>query len=342
MEVSKTYFYLGRQSGIDTIRLDHALNRVVEMPQTGFYEGTPGWLEFEPTTATLFAVNAESPGSLQLYDIEAETGALIKKGDYPFYPRIVHLLVTLDGPDFYLFASSYDEGSLAFFKMTTALAAPEQKQVLSFGKIARTHSSSWDAERRLLYVANLALNRVDVLQMHNGLLDPVGEISTPSPRTVHFDPLLDKIYVLTEAEFEDSYLQCFARRDLEEEYSFDLQDSLRLPQRGAALKLDHTYNYIYATAREVGKESVWCVPLTPDGRFDVMRTRLIIPLEQTEPRCLEVTADGRYLMIAANSTARQNVDVLGLDLTADDISYESLYGEKFGVSGYLSSAMVPI
>lgn len=343
----KTRFYYGRSRGVDILELDHKTGVMTQMASTNFAGTTVGWLSYHQPVKTVFAADADG-AVLQLFDYNATNGAIVSKTIFPsFSSQIVHLTVqprTTGG--FSLFGASYNRGSLDHVLMNDNMAQLTPSQSVAFGANAKTHSSSYDSVRKLLYVANLGNNKIDVYSFSeiNGLT-ALTSIMVTSPRTVVYDSTYDKVFVVTEASTGNSYIRIFSVTPSGTNFSYTDVGSLAMPLTGGDLKVNHAYRYVMATVREAGKEAIYGLPITPTGAVDTTRQSFSIPITQSLPRALEITEDGLYAVVGMNSSTAENVVAYKMTFNAQlgYVSSQKIFEKKIdNTGGYLCGLSIPV
>lgn len=342
---NKTTFFFGRSGGIDAIELHSGASQVTELTSTSFQGSQVGWLAYDSSTKTLLAAEEGSSRRLQTYTYSSTSQTLTSRNLFTIAASTVHLTLLRTVQEVFLFGSSYDQGRLDSYKLNSSLSSLEATQSLAFGSSAKAHSSAFDSRRNLLYVATLGLNRISVYRFDQvSGLTAAGQIAVTAPRTVVYDATYDKLYVATEASSGNSAIHGYAIQENNGSYSFtNVGSSVAMPLRGADLKVNHAYGYVMATARQSGQESIWGMPVTEQGLPDHARSNFSIPISQVEPRSLELSADGRFAVVAMNSPGSAHVLVHALSFANDKafLSSQIIWSKRFGNYGIVSSFALP-
>lgn len=312
---SHTDFHLGSSSGLSSFSLD-SIRGVAQYKSTTIFAGTSvGWLNWDAGSSQLAAVDAGG-GTFQTYALDLQNGSLSAGAGTGFKSALIHTTIVSGLGRKFVYTSSYQRGELDLMSFSESLGDPQViSPSVSFGAGAKTHSSAFDSKRNLLFVANLGLNRVSIFKVNrqNGTLEAAGFHSVMSPRTLVYQADYDKLYLVTEADTGASQLIAFSIQEGPSGINLASEGSLRMPLAGADLKINPIQGYAMATAREPGKESVWGMPLTDDGKKDSSRPEFSFSLDRPQPRSLELTADGLYLLVAMNSTRPDNVQIFKLN-----------------------------
>lgn len=306
-----------------------------------------GWLSYNQVSNTVFSVDADG-AVMQLFGYNAANGALSAKSSFTNYAsQIVHLTVspsTSGGLN--LFGASYNLGQLNYSTLNAGMNQLTSAQTVNVGGTAKTHSSSFDSKRSLLYVASLGANKIDVFRFSEQTgLTALTSIMVTSPRTVVYDATYDKVYVATEASTGNSYIRAFSITASGNTYTYADVGSLAMPLSGGDLKVNHAYRFVMATARESGKEAIYGMPITATGVADTSRKAFTIPVTQRLPRALEVTEDGAYAMVGMNSANAENIVAykLNFDAQMNLTSSPKIFEKKIDVTnGYLCGLSVPV
>ncbi len=231
------------------------------------------------------------------FSFNPANGALSALATFNFFAQSVHLALVPTAAGFHLFSSSYGNGSLGFYRSDSGITSVTAVGSVNPGPM--THSSSYDSRRNLLYTASLGANKILVYRVDPAALTLLGEIAITSPRTVIYDFVYDKLYVATEASSIASYIKALAIALNGNSVSSTEVGSLQMPLAGGDLKILHRHNFILATARAAGQESIWGMPVTATGIQDATRAPFSLSVQQPSPRALEITEDGSYLAIGS-------------------------------------------
>ncbi len=339
---AKTRFYFGRNGGIDAIELDHASATVTRLSSATFAGQTVGWLAYDKTSRSVFAADAGSAAKLERFTLDPLTGSLTSVLVKDYLPGIVHLSVVPMQGVFHLFASNYNAGTAGYHTLTDG--ALNAGQSVSFGATAKTHSSAYDPSRRLLFIATLGLNKIQVFRVNAGTITPAGDIPVDSPRTVVFDEQFDKVYVSTEAYAGNSFIKGYSVTPAGANFTFTEVASMPTSLIGADLKVNHARRYVMATSRESGRQAINGMPVKPDGTLDAARTSFSISLSQVQPRSLEVTDDGDFAVVAMNSSTAENLVVfkMNFDARSQFTGSARIFAQKIGTEGYVCATSVPV
>ncbi|KYG66129.1 hypothetical protein AZI86_03445 [Bdellovibrio bacteriovorus] len=340
----RTTFFFGRSAGIDGIELNSQTSQVTELGSSVFQGSHVGWFGFDESTKTLLAAEEGTSRRLQTYTYNTNSQTLTSRDLFAIAASTVHLTLLKTVQEVFLFGSSYDQGRLDSYKLNNDLTTIENAQNISFGSSAKAHSSAFDPRRNLLFVATLGLNRISIYRFDriNGLT-AAGQVTVNAPRTVVYDSTYDKLYVATEASSGNSAIYAYAIIENNGSYSLSNVGSVSMPLRGADLKVNHAFGYVMATARQSGQEAIWGMPVTEQGVQDHLRPNFSIPISQVEPRSLELSADGRFAIVAMNSSGSANVLVYALNFTNDKsfLSSQIIWSKRFGNYGIVSSIAIP-
>lgn len=343
-DVKRTHFYFGGGKTITALELDHRTGEFRERTSASFSGGGVGWLTYEPTTQSVFV--ADTGGStLQVFGHNASSGQLTSKTSLTTAASQVHLTIVSAADHFKLFGSSYSRAEVSYYKANRNLTSLSRQQVIAQGAGAKTHSSSYDAKRGLLYVAALGLNKVVVYRVSETGLSNIAELNLEGARTVVYDPSFDKLYVATEIYTGPSYIRIYSINSTNNSYSFTAEGSLAMPKHGGDLKINHKFNYVMATAREAGKESIWALPINSRGAADISRQSFSIIVDQALPRALEITADGLYAVVGMNSSGSEGIIAykLNFDGNKNFISSQKIFRKSSPSSnGYLGGVSIPL
>lgn len=340
--LKKTFFYFGASGNIPGLVIDHNGGTVSSLGSVSYMGNQAGWLSYDSLNRKILAPDANG-NQIQIFGVDLSTGLLTSAGIFNFFQQVVHLAVVKTAAGFNLFGSNYNGGSLGFYSGNANLSAVNSVQSVSPGPM--THSSSYDSQRNLLYVASLGGNAVLVYRVDAATLTPVGQISVASPRTVVYDFMYDKLYVSTEVNGAgNSYLRGFSVSYVNNVFTSADVGSVAMPLSGGDLKINHKLNVVFATARQVGQESVWGMPVLNTGVQDPSRQPFTFAVTQPLPRSLEITEDGQYAVVASGGGATTDsilIYRLAFDSAARFQSATKIYSQQQNAVGLLCAASIP-
>lgn len=312
-----SYVYVGATSKIKSFRLNHETDAVVELPEIALSGQSPGWFAFDAAASRVFVADAQG-GNLNSFAFDVNSGALALENTVPFLKGSVHLSLQKTATGYFAQGASYGDAKFARYEISADGSASSAKNIMDYSAGAKSHSSSFDADRKLVFVSNLGQGRVVVYKDNDGDLSLLTSISVVNPRIVHYDPTFDKLYIITEAYSGNSFVKIYSISNSQQNgYDFTEVASHTMALSGGDLKIDHTNGYIGATVREEGKQGVWVLPVTSAGLFDSAREKVFIPMEEFAPRSLQISSDGRYYVVACDSSKNTN------DLVIFKMSYDS-------------------
>lgn len=345
-QLKETRFFLGSPAGITAIKLNHISGDVSFVSTTPFAGQNVGWLNYESSNRKIVALDAGS-GRLQTNLYDPATGQIGLADAYVFKSGVVHTSIVPATNKFYLYTSSYDRGELDSSVLSATLTDVQSVgPSLFYGSQAKTHSSAYDAKRKLLYVANLGLNRISIyrVDLGSGGLVLLGQVlGIVNPRTLLYHEGFDKLYLVTEAYSGSSEIQAFSIIDNQSSVSLQSEGVQTMPLSGADIKIDSVHRYALATVREAGKEAIVAMPLTTAGKKDSTRNSFQISLDRPKPRSLEISADGKYVLVAMDSEQSNNIQVFKLNYSAENVfvSSERVFQHSLSGGGILSSLSIP-
>ncbi len=311
--VLRSLIFLGGEGFVQSYILNHETDRLVPIELTAV-SGQPGWIGFDRVSASLFMPDANG-STLTKAHLELATGKLSVEKVFTYLSHVVHLLLDRHDGLLTLYGSSYNDQRFAAHDLGADGMTLTARQSFEYSSGAHTHSSAIDADSGLMFVANKEENRVVILSRSAGLLSEVGEISIPSPRTVAFDSVFKRLYVVTEDYVSQSRVGIFDVVRAAAGVTVTERQTFYMGLRGAGLSIDHSHGFLVASVRESGREGIWALPLTADGLFDAARATKFISVSGLEARSVDVTADGRYYIVTCNDA--RNVE----DLFIFKISY---------------------
>lgn len=318
---SHILIYLGGEGFIQGFILDLTTDELQALSRVPLEGRSPGWFAFDKTTSSIFVAD-ERGSHLSVFTLDRRTGSLNPKHDFEFLPRTVHISLgrrkdrTAAGPpDAYLdiYAASYELGKFARYELTSN-GTLKEKRTFNFSSGAHTHSSAVDGKQGLVFVANKDEDRIVIYRSEPELMK-IGEINTFDPRLLMFDSVTSLLYSVSEADEGESEVKIFAVRN--EDCEVRELGCFKMSLRGSGLATDHVHGHVAASVREHGKEGVWLLPITKDGRFDINRKRVFIPVAGEEARSLDLANSGRHIVVTCNSASNEN------DLYIYKVDYES-------------------
>lgn len=313
--MSSSHIYLGTTDRIKHFELRHFDDELRALDDTAIPASTPAWFVFDQLTQQVFA--ADSKGArLHVFDVDEQTGRLGVRATHEFLPHVVHLV--LDQKLGRLYAASYDNSEFASYRISRRRDELRQEfhEVMRPG--VHTHSSALDRKRNLVFAANKHGNDVSVYSREEIGLRKLDEIALEDARLLLFDETVDLLYCVTEADEGSSFLKILRVERDHERVKLQEVDSFKMGLRGADLKIDHIHRLLATTVRESGKEGVWLLPLTTEGRFDPRRQRHFLPIKTKEARSLEFAGGGRYVVVTCNNASND------FDLIIYKLDYEGL------------------
>jgi 6-phosphogluconolactonase (cycloisomerase 2 family) len=344
-QLQETRVYFGSQEGISHLKIDHSTGTVTFTGTTAFQGQNVGWLNYEPMNQKILSVDA-GVGKLQTNTYDPLTGALGTAEALSIKAEVVHSSLVPANNKFFLYAASYDRGQLDLNTLSSNLSNPQViAPSISYGSEARTHSSAYDSKRKLLFVANLALNRVSIyrIDMVSGNLTLLSQATVTAVRTLLYHAGYDKLFVATESYAGPSQIISYSIIDNQSSVQLQSEGSLNIPLSGADIKIDSVHRYALATAREAGKESVWGMPITSEGKKDTARNPLTISIDRPVPRSLEISADGQYIVVAMDSPQSNNIQVFKLNYSTNLVfqSAQRIFQYSLASQGILCSLSIP-
>ncbi len=333
---SKIYF--GGDDGIEQLNLNYKTGEITYLGQVSFPGSQVGWISYDTTTGSVYAVDSGNTNTLALYNYNSNTSLLEFKKSFGNYTnQIVQLNLYNDGSQLNIFGSSYTNSKLTSYQLDFSLSTLTNTQTVSYPANSKTHSSSFDQTRQILYVANLGRNKIYTYTFNNQVLAFNGEITVSSPRTVVYDETYDKVFVVTESYTTSSTIKVFSVNGVSTTVIYNEVGSLNMPLIGGDLKVNHQHGFVMATAREMGKESVWGLPLTSSGTIDYSRSSFSVSVSQKLPRTLLLSKDGNYMILGMASVDQENV--VGYKLNFDEsnnfLSAQKIFEEKIGTSAFM-------
>jgi 6-phosphogluconolactonase (cycloisomerase 2 family) len=343
--LKKTQFYFGGLKTIDVLELNHTTGAVTSLASVPFAGSTAGWLAYDKTTESVFVVDIDKT-NLQIFSHNPLSAALTSRVNLTGFPTQVHLSVVPTGTEFNIFGAAYFNGHFGYYKVNAAMNQFTTVQDFNLGSTAKTHSTAFDAKHGLLYVASLGLNKIAVYKFSAATgLTALTEIPLEGARTVVYDGQYDKLFVASEVSTGPSYIRIFSIQAAGNSFTFTDSGSLAMPKLGGDLKVNHKYQYVMATARETGKESIWGLPITAAGVADASRPSFSIPVSQQLPRALEVTEDGIYAFVGMNSSAAEGIAgyKMVFDANKKFMSAQKFYQRSAPPSGgYQGGLSIPV
>jgi len=172
----------------------------------------------------------------------------------------------------------------------------------------------------------------------------VGTKTVNAPRTVVYDKIFDKLYLATEESVGNSHIYGYSIVAGDNGVvTLNEVASETMPLIGADIKVDHIHRYVLATARETGMQSVHGMAITGTGARDNTRPSFKFDVNRVQPRSLEVSADGKYVVVAMNSGMTDNIQIykMNYDENRRFVSATSIFTDLVG-NGFLSSLSVPL
>ena len=298
---NQNFVYVGSGNRIERFALE-ANGSLRRLGDTVFPGQSPGWFAYDVDESRLFIPDGLGP-NLTAYRLNSESGELNLETTIPFVSHSVHLHLHKVSDGYELAGASYDHATYGRGLWTKDLANFKNRHRLRFRSDSKTHASSYDPTRRLIFVSNLGDNRIHIFRDSNTVLEKVAKIDIINPRIVHYDHQFDRLYVSTEAYSDRSYIKIY---DLTDGFTGDVllkeTGSFEMALSGGDLKINHRMKYLAATVREEGKEGLWFLPLTDTGHFDPARERHFIGIPYLKPRSLQVTHNGRFYIVACDDS----------------------------------------
>jgi 6-phosphogluconolactonase (cycloisomerase 2 family) len=347
-QLIETHFYLGSNGGVQPYKIDHRTSQVTKLNFISMGLAQVGWVNWIPDSLRFLAIDANSYKRFTTFSLNAQgQGTAVSPSTNG--PADVHSTLVKNARNrYFVFSTSYGRATLHKHVFdSNFVPVPNSEQVVPFAGGAKTHSSAFDSRRSLLFVANLGLNSIAIFRVdpETGQLSPIGNVDVRDPRTVIYDEVFDRVFVATEAYSGNSFIRAFAVQDLGGRVEFIDRGSQAMPLIGADIKVDRVHRFVVATAREPGKESIWGMPLTTSGDKDMTRRHFQIDVLLTQPRSLEITADGQYIMVGMNSgrvPADFRIYKVTYSASNDFVSSEMIYQNLGGTGGFMCSVSRPV
>lgn len=337
-DLSDSKIYFGGDDGIEQLNLNYKTGEITYLGLISFPGLQVGWISDDVTTDTVYAADSGNANTLALYNYNSNTSLLEFNKSFGNYTnQIVQLNLYNDGSRLNLFGSSYSNSKLTYHQLDLALTTLTNTQTVSYAVNSKTHSSSFDQTRQILYVANLGRHKIYTYTFNNQTLTYNGEIAVSSPRTVVYDETYDKVFVVTESYTVSSTIKVFSVTGVSSTVTYNEIGSLDMPLIGGDLKINHQHGFAMATARETGKESVWGLPLTSTGAVDSSRSSFSVSVSQKLPRTLLLSKDGNYMILGMASIDQENVVgyKLNFDTSNNFLSAQKIFQEKIGTSAFM-------
>jgi 6-phosphogluconolactonase (cycloisomerase 2 family) len=335
--------FVGSNSKIKSFRLDHGTDTLTTLADISLPGQSPGWFAFDASSSHVYAADAQG-GNLNRFSYDATSGALTLENTLPFLKRAVHLGFQKTATGWNALGASYDDARFARYEISADGRTSTAKNIMEYDAGSKTHSSSFDTARGLVFVANLGEGKVVVYKDVAGDLRLVTRIPVVNPRIVMYDATFDKLYVMTEAYSDGSYLKIYGiSPSTQNGFDFTEIGSFKMALAGGDLKIDHVNRYIGATVREEGQQGVWAIPVTSEGLLDSQRTKIFMGIQEFAPRSLQISSDGRYYVVACDSAKNTN-DLVIFKMTYDAKSalktHDVLKKIDLGTGSYLSNFML--
>ena len=310
--------YLGGNGNIHHFQLNFSNDQVTDL---GAYSlpagGNVAWMEWDKTQQKVFAANSGQP-RLEVFSYNESTGNLSFDKGLLFGDRNTHLAIHKSNSKYNFFAASYGDSEVNFYSAPLDLSSNSFHQTIPFPNRSNTHSNSFDPSRNLLFVANLALNSINIYKLEGTTLSSVGDITVVSPRIVLYDKNFDKLYLSTESrDSNPSYIKIYDIVQTGNQYSLSESGSFTMGTNGSDLKINHSRGFVSSLVREATSESLEIVPLNNLGLLDQSRSPHKILIDEVRPRSLQITNDGTYYMVTPHSNGALK------DLMIYKINYDS-------------------
>ena len=291
--------FVGSGNRIQSFELqaNGSLRRLTEFPFPGV---SPGWFAFDRETSKLFVTDGLGP-KLAVYDLNLQTKELRLTNVHRFVSNAVHLHLQKSHKGLELAGASYDHATYGRYRANSNAENVEYTHGIRYVGEAKTHSSSFDPRRNLVFVSNLGDNEIHVYRIDGSELIKCAGIRLPNPRIVHYDAHFDRVFVTTEAYSNKSYVKVYSIKDgLNGDPGLTERSSFEMALSGGDLKINYENRYLAATVREEGREGLWLLPLNSEGHLDPSRGRHHVPIPHLKPRSLQVTSDGRHFIVACD------------------------------------------
>lgn len=345
----ETRVYLGTNTGAQGYILNHQNETITKLPFSNVTTGTMGWLNIEPRTGKGIALDINQFGTYTIFNYAGGTGQLSVEQRINQGPTDLHsILVPQANGSYWAYSVSYGAGTVRKHILDSQLRlVAGSEQVITYANGAKTHSSSYDSKRRLLYVANLGLNEIMIYRINpaNGNMTFASRAPIADPRTVIYDSDYDKVFLVSESYAGTSSIYSFA---VDEIAANDIRlrrvGQVEMPLQGGDLKVNRAKGYAYGTARENGKQSIWAMPLTDTGEMDTARASFFFNVAPQSPRALEISADGEYVFVGYNTRDPINFQVykLTFDSAKKLVNRRILYEDLVQAGGIFCSTLVSI
>lgn len=314
-----SYLFVGATSKIKSFQLKHETDEVMELPDISLAGQSPGWFAYDPIASRVFVADAQG-GNLNSFAFDIASGALQLENTIPFLKGAVHLHLERTTTGYLAQGASYGDAKFARYDVSLDGSASVAKNIMDYSPGAKTHSSSADSRRGLVFVSNLGEGRVVVYKDASSELSFLTTIPIVNPRIVYYDESYDKLFVVTEAYSGNSFVKVYAiSANQQNGYDFTEIASHAMAISGGDFKIDHKNGYVGATVREEGKQGLWVLPVNSAGVFDTSREKVFIAMEERAPRSLQISKDGRYYVIACDSPKNTN-DLVIYKMTYDSAS----------------------
>ncbi|KGE15607.1 lactonase family protein [Sphingobacterium deserti] len=210
--------------------------------------------------------------------------------------------------------SNYGGGSIAVFKTEENGALGENIQVIQQEgqgpdkdrqEASHVHSAFFSADEKHVFVQNLGTDQVTIfrVEQEKGAYQLVEEsvISTPAgggPRHIALDKKEENLYVLLEMKAQIAHYK-------KDNKTWQLLDTISINEDGfsgengaAEIKFSPDFKFLYASNR--GEANI--IALFSVDKTGKLTKKKVYATEGEEPRNFNISPDGRFLLVANQST----------------------------------------
>ncbi|TDS16053.1 lactonase family protein [Sphingobacterium paludis] len=298
----------------------------------------PSFLAKSKDGKTLYAVKEQDQKS-------AEVAAFTFDGDILSFvnsqPTLgsspCHVAVAKNHP--LALVSNYGGGSLTVFKLEDNGALGEHIQLIQQEgqgpdkerqEASHVHSAFFSADEEHVFVQNLGTDQITIFRVaqEKGTYQLVEEtvISTPAgggPRHIAFDKKEENMYVLLEMKAQIAHYKKGNK-------TWQLLDTLSINDDGftgengaAEIKFSPDFKFLYASNRGEANS----IALFSVEKSGTLKREKVYATEGEEPRNFNISPDGRFLLVANQST--DDITVFARDLNTGELQDT---GKKIEVS----------
>lgn len=262
--------------------------------------------------------------AVELYSL-ANNFSLSSIKSLNFLANSVHVNFSKEGNKYLLFGSSYTNAQASYFSADDKqLSGYTERKKITYSTGLKTHSSSYSASLKFLFVSNLGENKVKIYRVTASDLISLGNISVVSPRNVFYDETYQLLYVVTEAASQNGFIKIYEVNPMgNNNVSVVEKGSYSIGLKGSDLKINHSKNFISAMVREPGAEKLVILPLTATGQIDSTRTPFVYSIIIPAPRSLSISDNGMYFFVTTSE----------LNSSSHLVVYKATYNSSMQITG---------